>query len=43
MSVLDNKIIVSFEVNNRPVELLVAPNRTLLDVLREDLGLTGVH
>ena len=42
MSVLDNKIIVSFEVNNRPVELLVAPNRTLLDVLREDLGLTGV-
>ena len=42
MRVLDNKIIVSFEVNNRPVELLVAPNRTLLDVLREDLGLTGV-
>ena len=42
MSVLDNKIIVSFEVNSRPVELLVAPNRTLLDVLREDLGLTGV-
>ncbi|HJC22038.1 MAG TPA: (2Fe-2S)-binding protein [Candidatus Butyricicoccus avicola] len=35
-------MIVSFEVNNRPVELLVAPNRTLLDVLREDLGLTGV-
>ncbi|MCL6449027.1 MAG: (2Fe-2S)-binding protein, partial [Armatimonadetes bacterium] len=28
-------------VNNRPVELLVAPNRRLLDILREDLGLTG--
>ena len=42
MSVLENKIVVSFEVNGRPVELLVAPNRTLLEVLREDLGLTGV-
>lgn len=42
MSVLDNKIVVSFEVNGRPVELLVAPNRTVLEVLREDLGLTGV-
>lgn len=42
MSILDNKIIVSFEVNDRPVELLVAPNRTVLEVLREDLGLTGV-
>ncbi|MEW5898469.1 MAG: (2Fe-2S)-binding protein [Bacillota bacterium] len=28
-------------VNNRPIELLVAPNRRLLDILREDLGLTG--
>lgn len=28
-------------VNGRPVELFVAPNRRLLDVLREDLGLTG--
>jgi carbon-monoxide dehydrogenase small subunit len=28
-------------VNGRPVELSVAPNRRLLDVLREDLGLTG--
>ncbi len=42
MSILDNKIVVSFEVNNRPVELLTAPNRTVLEVLREDLGLTGV-
>jgi carbon-monoxide dehydrogenase small subunit len=28
-------------VNQRLVELLVAPHRTLLEVLREDLGLTG--
>ncbi|MCI8855553.1 MAG: (2Fe-2S)-binding protein [Clostridiaceae bacterium] len=42
MSVLDNKIIVSFEVNGRQTELLTAPNRTVLEVLREDLGLTGV-
>ena len=28
-------------VNRRPLELLVPPHRTLLEVLREDLGLTG--
>jgi len=28
-------------VNRRPVELLVPAHRTLLEVLREDLGLTG--
>ena len=28
-------------VNRRPVELLVPPHRTLLEVLREELGLTG--
>ncbi len=42
MSKFENRIIVSFEVNGKPVELMVEPNRTLLDVLREDLGLTGV-
>lgn len=42
MSIIDNKIEVSFEVNGRQVEILTAPNRTLLEVLREDLGLTGV-
>lgn len=42
MSIYENRIVVSFEVNGRPVELMVAPNRTLLEVLREDLGLTGV-
>ncbi len=29
-------------VNGEPVQLRVEPNRTLLAVLREDLGLTGV-
>lgn len=28
-------------VNNKPYTLSVAANRTLLDILREDLGLTG--
>jgi len=42
VSKFENRIIVSFEVNGKPVELMVEPNRTLLDVLREDLGLTGV-
>jgi carbon-monoxide dehydrogenase small subunit len=32
---------VSFEVNGRKVTVKSPPNRTLLDVLREDLGLTG--
>lgn len=41
-SVLDNKIEVKFEVNGRPVDIVTAPNRTLLEVLREDLGLIGV-
>lgn len=42
MNKFENRIIVSFEVNGKPVELMVEPNRTLLDILREDLGLTGV-
>lgn len=42
MSILENKIEVSFVVNGRPVDILTAPNRTLLEVLREDLGLMGV-
>ena len=32
---------VAFTLNGRPVELDVDPGRTLLDVLREDLDLTG--
>jgi carbon-monoxide dehydrogenase small subunit len=36
-----NSIQVNFEVNGRRVTVDSRPNRTLLDVLREDLGLTG--
>lgn len=32
---------LSFYVNEKPVTLDVAPDRRLLDILREDLGLTG--
>ncbi|RJP48065.1 MAG: (2Fe-2S)-binding protein [Anaerolineaceae bacterium] len=32
---------VTFEVNGRQVAVNSPPNRTLLDVLREDFGLTG--
>jgi carbon-monoxide dehydrogenase small subunit len=35
------KQILSFTVNGGPVDVLVAPYVTLLDALREDLGLTG--
>jgi carbon-monoxide dehydrogenase small subunit len=35
------KIRLQLTVNDEPHELLVAPHRTLLEVLREDLGLTG--
>ena len=32
---------ITFEVNGKQISLTSAPNRTLLEVLREDLGLTG--
>ena len=32
---------IRFTVNNRPYEIAVRPSQTLLDVIREDLGLTG--
>ena len=35
------KVIVSLTVNDIKHELAVEPRRTLLEVLREDLGLTG--
>jgi aerobic carbon-monoxide dehydrogenase small subunit len=35
------KQILSFTLNDAPVETLVQPYVTLLDALREDLGLTG--
>jgi carbon-monoxide dehydrogenase small subunit len=35
------KTAVTFEVNGDQLEVLFAPHKTLLEVLREDLGLTG--
>src|ERR1039458_3007466 len=35
------KELISLRVNNRTYELAVEPNKLLLDVLRQDLGLTG--
>ena len=32
---------ISLKVNGEPVEVAFAPHKTLLEVLREDLGLTG--
>ncbi len=36
------KHLLSLTVNNEPVELACAPNATLLEVLRDELELTGV-
>jgi carbon-monoxide dehydrogenase small subunit len=35
------KILMNFQVNGESYEVAAAPNRLLLDVLREDLSLTG--
>ena len=35
------KYVLSFTLNGSPVDILVAPAETLLDVLRERLGVTG--
>ena len=35
------KVLLELKVNGRPHELAVEPNKLLLDVLRQDLGLTG--
>ena len=34
-------ITLSFTLNGRPQRVDVSPNRTLLDLLREEIGLTG--
>jgi aerobic carbon-monoxide dehydrogenase small subunit len=34
---------VTITVNGRPCEVFIEPHRTLADVLREDLELTGTH
>ena len=36
-----NKVHLALHVNGEPVEVVFAPHKTLLEVLREDLGLTG--
>ncbi|HVL86071.1 MAG TPA: (2Fe-2S)-binding protein [Pseudonocardia sp.] len=36
-------MIVSLTVNGEPVDADIEPRRTLADLLREDLGLTGTH
>jgi aerobic-type carbon monoxide dehydrogenase small subunit (CoxS/CutS family) len=37
----DAKTKIALEVNGEPVEVAFAPHKTLLELLREDLGLTG--
>src|SRR5881628_2513084 len=37
----DAKAKISLELNGEPVEVAFAPHKTLLEVVREDLGLTG--
>ncbi len=37
----DPKAVIALTVNGEPVEVAFAPHKTLLEVLREDLGLTG--
>jgi len=41
MSLSDAKTKIALDVNGEPIEVAFAPHKTLLEVLREDLGLTG--
>lgn len=41
MSATPSKLVLAFRVNGEPVEVAIDPQKTLLEVLREDLGLTG--
>jgi carbon-monoxide dehydrogenase small subunit len=38
---MSERVMVRLDVNGEPVEIAVSPHKTLLEVLREDLGLTG--
>jgi len=38
---MNQKAHISFMLNGEPAEVAFAPHKTLLEVLREDLGLTG--
>jgi aerobic-type carbon monoxide dehydrogenase small subunit (CoxS/CutS family) len=37
----ESKVKIALTVNAEPIEVAFAPHKTLLEVLREDLGLTG--
>ena len=37
----NQKAHITFKANGEPVEVAFAPHKTLLEVLREDLSLTG--
>ncbi len=39
--IADSKVKIALSVNGEPAEVAFAPHKTLLEVLREDLGLTG--
>jgi carbon-monoxide dehydrogenase small subunit len=41
MSIAPAKTLVRLRINGESIECAFAPNKTLLEVLREDLGLTG--
>ena len=41
MALPDSKTKIALDVNGEPVEVAFAPHKTLLELLREDLGLTG--
>ena len=41
MTQVTSKVPMTFQVNGEQVELLVKPWQTLLDVLRDELQLTG--
>jgi carbon-monoxide dehydrogenase small subunit len=41
MTVAPSKVLVRLQINGQDVEAAFHPNKTLLEVLREDLGLTG--
>ena len=41
MSIAPPKTLTSLRINGESVQCAFAPNKTLLEVLREDLGLTG--
>jgi len=43
MTFTSDTLAISLNVNGETTELTVEPRRTLADVIREDLGLTGTH